>query len=288
MSPPRHTRAVPCTVCNTPSPLAWRHPEADLYRCPACDHCFSDAASIVEQEQYGPKYYEESHRNWFDHPNVRLFDKLHTFISGYKSPVSVIDVGCGRGDLLKFLHERSPDWDLTGVDISSCPEAAGIEFHRGNAFEIDFGRRFDVVISLAVIEHVADVHTFVRKLHELCVPGGLVILLTVNDRSLTYGTARTLNRLGLSSPFNRLYSKHHVNHFNFHSLHRLLTAENLEVLKTIRHHSPLAAIDVPAKDALTATVLRSCAWGLFQVERLTGRTILQTVLCRTKSGMTRE
>jgi SAM-dependent methyltransferase len=272
--------SVPCTVCQTPSSLAWRHPEANLYRCPSCDHCFSDPASIGEQEQYGPDYYDDTHRNWFENPNLKLFRRLHAVITSYQPQVRILDVGCGRGHLLKYLQERSPSWQFTGVDLGAMPSLPGIEFRHGDAFAMDFGRPFDVVISIAVIEHIIDVHGFVRKLRGLCVSGGLVILLTVNDRSLTYGMARLLRRCGLSGPFNRLYSKHHVNHFNFHSLRQLLQDHGLEVLETIRHHSPLAAIDVPAKNPLIASALRGCAWSLFQLERLTGRTFLQTVICR--------
>jgi len=271
---------LPCTVCHHPSPLAWRHPEADLYRCPQCDHCFSDAASIDAHEQYADDYYEETHPNWFANPNLTLFGKLHAVIKSVNPRPTVLDVGCGQGQLLTYFRDHSPTWDLTGVDIGALPSSSGIEFRRGDVFAMNFGRTFDIVVSLAVIEHVADVRGFVHKLRDLCTPGGLVILLTVNDRSLTYGLARLFKRCGLAGPCNRLYSKHHLNHFNFHSLGQLLTREGLEVLETIRHHSPLAAIDVPAKNPLGAAILRRCVWSVFQLETLCGRTFLQTVICR--------
>jgi len=271
-------------VCNTRSELAWRHPEADLHRCPTCDHCFSDPASIDQQEQYDPDYYQKTHRNWFNNPNVKLFFQLHDVITAYNPHASILDVGCGNGNLLRYLHERTPSMQLTGIDICALHTIAGVELRQGNVFEIDVGRRFDVVISLAVIEHVADVRTFVQKLRHLAKAGGLVILLTVNDRSLTYAAARLLHRCGWSRPFHRLYSKHHVNHFNIGSLWRLLTSEGLVVLQTIRHQASLAAIDVPADNSLAASVLRISAWGLFQLERLTGRTILQTVISRVTAS----
>jgi 2-polyprenyl-3-methyl-5-hydroxy-6-metoxy-1,4-benzoquinol methylase len=269
-----------CPVCQGESRLAARHPEADLYRCPSCDHCFSDVTSIGEQEEYGPDYYLETHRNWFNNPDLSLFRKLHRIIAEFNPAADVLDVGCGNGNLLKYIHEHSPSMRLTGIDICSLPTLPGIELIRGDAFAMDLGRQFDAVISLAVIEHVADVRTFVEKLRGLCKPGGLVMILTVNDRSLTYGLARLLHGFGVSGAFNRLYSRHHLNHFNLQSLRRLLTDQGLEVIRTIRHHSPLAAIDVPKRNPVIAAGLRLTAWGIFQIERLTGRTILQTVICR--------
>jgi trans-aconitate methyltransferase len=269
-----------CPVCDSHTELAWRHPEADLYRCPTCDHCFSRPSSIDEPEEYGPEYYTEVHRNWFNNPDLKLFRKLHAEIVAFNPTASILDVGCGNGNFLKYLHERSPSLRLTGVEICTLPTIPEIEFRQGDAFEIDLGRQFDVVVSLAVIEHVADIQTYVRKLRGLCLSRGLVILLTVNDRSLTYATARLLHCCGFSRPFNRLYSKHHVNHFNISSLRQLLTSNGLEVLRTIRHHAPLAAIDVPAEGPAMATFLRACAWTMFQCELVTGRSILQTVVCR--------
>ena len=279
-SPKNASQCLPCPVCNAESPLQYRHPEAQLHRCPQCDHCFSNPESIDHQEAYGPEYFQEMHRNWFNNPNRGLFRKLHRIIRAHNPSASVLDVGCGNGNLLKYLHEQSPGMRLAGVDICALPTLDGIELRQGDAFELDFGASFDVVISLAVIEHVADVRTFVEKLRRLAKPGGLVIILTVNDRSLTYALARGLRRLNFAGGFNRLYSKHHLNHFNFESLAHLLTAGGLEILQTIRHHSPLAAIDVPANSPIMGKALRTATWALFQLELLTGRTILQTVVCR--------
>jgi 2-polyprenyl-6-hydroxyphenyl methylase / 3-demethylubiquinone-9 3-methyltransferase len=44
----------------------------------------------------------------------------------------------------------------------------------------DAGERFDVVLAMEVIEHVADSDAFIQRCAELVKPGGLMILSTIN------------------------------------------------------------------------------------------------------------
>lgn len=142
----------------------------------------------------------------------------------------------------------------------------------------DLGRRFDAVTSLASIEHVQDVRGFVRRLCELCAPGGLVVIMTLNERSILYETAKALSRIGIGGPFARLYDKHHINHFNVSSLRRLVERQGLSIVTTLRHNAPLRAIDFPASSPLADLVLRAGVWGTFALGTLTGKTYLQTVI----------
>jgi len=130
----------------------------------------------------------------------------------------------------------------------------------------------------------------VIRLYDLCLPGGLVVITTINERSVVYETARLLYCLGYKSPFIRLYHKHHVNHFNFSSLGRLLGRSRLSVLKILRHNLPLSAIDLsvsskeyPKREKrfrVVKGILQMCVWGMFLLGRLTGRTFQQTMVAK--------
>ena len=135
-------------------------------------------------------------------------------IVAYKPNAAVLDVGCGNGDFLKYLRAKEPGLSLTGIDLCPNPPVAGIEFIRDNFLTCAFPGTFDVVTSLETIEHVADVQHFTRRLLELSKVGGLVIVNTINEQSVLYEVARGLKRAGYAAPFERLYSKHHLNHFN--------------------------------------------------------------------------
>jgi len=277
--------AMSCTICSAPPDLEFRLEDIDLYRCPDCDHCFSDQSRVPVGEGYGPEYYEVVHKRWFLHPNIDLFERIWHAISAARSDSAVLDVGCGKGDLLKYLRGKSPNLALTGIDLSPNQPAPGIEFISADFMNFDMGRQFDAVTSLASIEHVQDVRGFVRRLYDLCAPGGLVIIMTLNDRSLLYKVARVLHRIGIEGPFKRLYDKHHINHFNVSSLRRLVKQQELSVLTTLRHNAPLAAIDFPASSWLGDRILRTGVWATFALGRLTGMTYLQTIVCqRSRDG----
>lgn len=70
---------------------------------------------------------------------------------------SILDAGCGMGDLLPYLYAKSLDFDYLGVDIT--PEFIDIarerydghRFEIGNPFEPGQDRHFDVIISSGVM-----------------------------------------------------------------------------------------------------------------------------------------
>jgi len=96
------------------------------------------------------------------------------FISGYWTPLaqkiieefhltsqsSVLDVGCGKGFLLRELLELLPGIRVIGLDISqyaldrSPPEVRG-QLILGNATSLPFGRNeFDLVVSLNTLHNL--------------------------------------------------------------------------------------------------------------------------------------
>ena len=272
----------PCTVCNEPSRIMFARPEGNLYRCGGCDHCFTSLQTMTEQETYEADYFDVTHNAWFNNPNTELFDYILKQINQLKSGASVIDVGAGRGELLKYLHRKNSGLALTGVDLSPIPPAEGITFIQGDVLAMEVTRRYDVVVSLAVIEHVFDIHKFVKILGNLCAPDGIIIVMTLNDRSLLYAVTRFMRILGMPGPFNRVYDKHHVNHFNISSLRRLMAGNQLSIKETHHHNVPLAAVDIEEGNPLKRAIFRVGVWGTFVIGALLNKTYLQTIVCGHK------
>jgi 2-polyprenyl-6-hydroxyphenyl methylase/3-demethylubiquinone-9 3-methyltransferase len=104
---------------------------------------------------------------------------------------SALDVGCAAGLLTEPLARLGAK--VTGID--AAPEL--IEVARGHAaamgLEIDYRAgdvqelegQFDLITSMEVIEHVADPSAFVGALAKRLAPGGLLILSTPNQTSLS-------------------------------------------------------------------------------------------------------
>ncbi len=262
---------LPCPVCGTAAAFDARHPEADLYRCPACGHCFSDPSGAPET--YDPSYFRDAHRNWFAHPDYAMFGRIERAIG---QPRAILDVGCGIGDLLAYLRPRLPSARLVGIDLAAPAPVPGVEFVQGDIMQTEIADSYDVVVTLQTIEHIGAVQPFAARLAALCRPGGLVIVGTVNERSTVYRAARALKTLGMSTAFNRLYSRHHVNHFSVPSLRRLVTGAGLAVVSEAVHNYPLAKVDVPQAGPLMSAAYRAAVAALFSV----GPGVLQTLVCR--------
>lgn len=268
-----------CTVCGSSARFAYRTPEADLYRCRSCSHCFADQQSLRNRVEYDHDYGDRDHRNWFENPNLKLFGYV-TDRLGRAPQRSVLDVGCGRGAFLSYLHQQRPAWRLAGVEVAPFDPPSGIELIVADFESTDLGRRFDAVVSLAVIEHVTDPHKFLRRVLECCEPGGQIVLMTLNEQSILYDTSRVLRRAGITGPFEQLYSTHHLHHFTKRSFAQLLAEHGLVVEARRDHHIPLAAVDFPPRNAVLDGVQRAGAAATFALGKAVGRCYLQTVVCR--------
>jgi 2-polyprenyl-3-methyl-5-hydroxy-6-metoxy-1,4-benzoquinol methylase len=266
-----------CPICSGQTAPMPKHPEAALYRCSDCRHAFSLPASIAAPETYGSEYFQRVHRRWFEHPNIELFARILKYIP---QGATVLDVGCGNGDFLRFARRSRSDLALTGIDLSENRPEQGIRFIREELLAWKTEEKFSAIVSLAVIEHLADAAAFVRRIHHLATPDATIAVMTLNDTSILYASARLGRALGVPLAFDRLYSKHHLHHFTPASLRRLLQQGGLSVAAQFSHAAPIHAMDIPTASRIADGILRaglSCIWLAGYV---TGRGYLQTAICR--------
>ena len=167
---------------------------------------------------------------------------------------------------------------LTGIDYSRNRDEA-IEFLQGDAFKLDIRDRFDVVVSLAVIEHVPDCAAFADRMRELTKPGGTIAIMTVNESSILYGLARIGRALGVRLAFDRLYSRHHLHHFTRTSLRRLLESRGLKLSQHIIHNSPSESGGFAGIEPMGNVVLRAMVRGVSGAGYVLSKRYLQTVIC---------
>ncbi len=233
-------------------------------------------------EEYSDLYYNKYHKNWFENPNLNLFERISEVINGKVQVESVIEIGCGKGDFLKYLRNNNPILTLTGIDITKNDDMNGIKFIQSDAFNIKLDKKYDVVVTLAVIEHMPDPIAYVELLKNLCAENGFIIIMTLNDRSILYQLSRLLKKLGINKPYQRLYDKHHLNHFNHSSLNKLLDMSGLSSIRTINHNISYAAIDTGVKSAVLDLLVRLSVMVIFLFGLISKQTYLQTVICEKK------
>lgn len=88
-------------------------------------------------------------------------------------PVSIIDVGCGDGAVLKYIKERANISRATGVDVSSFAldkaKDFGIETIQADIQDLDFVADVpsaDYVLMFEVLEHIHDSESFLNYMLE--------------------------------------------------------------------------------------------------------------------------
>ena len=103
--------------------------------------------------------------------------------------LKLLDVGCGGGLISEPLARMGAT--VTGIDASernigtarahAARTAVDVDYHCTTAEELlAAGETFDVVLSLEVVEHVADVDLFLESCAALVSAGGATILATLN------------------------------------------------------------------------------------------------------------
>ncbi len=165
-----------------------------------------DKPSVAELKQYyAEKYYQlstsKTYQQNYSHKEIayinnKLEQKYLAAISflcaSARAPGSFLDVGAGEGWAL--AHMKAKGWQCTGLDYSEY----GCRAHNPNVLAelvvgdiydkldglVSNGRCFDLVLLDNVLEHVVEPLELLTKIHNLLVPGGVLIIEVPNDFSV--------------------------------------------------------------------------------------------------------
>ena len=95
---------------------------------------------------------------------------------------SVIEIGCGTGDLLSALNPKRG----VGIDISpkmvevARSKFSQLQFETGDLDDLQIKEKFDYVVLVETIGHVDDIQLAFEELHKVCKPETRVIIVYYN------------------------------------------------------------------------------------------------------------
>jgi 2-polyprenyl-6-hydroxyphenyl methylase/3-demethylubiquinone-9 3-methyltransferase len=118
--------------------------------------------------------------------------------AGCLAGLRMLDIGCGAGLLCEPLARLGAS--MTGADpaaknieaarIHAAQSGLAIDYRVSVAEDLaDAGERFDIVLAMEVVEHVADVPLFVKRCAEMVKPGGLMFAATLNRTMKSFALA---------------------------------------------------------------------------------------------------
>ena len=153
-----------------------------------------DAASVDPAEV---EYYTRLAEFWWDDSGamwpIHTLNRLRTaWILERIAPVAgkrVLDIGCGGGLLSEALAEAGAE--VVGIDVTAknievarlhaAQSGLAIDYRHSTAEALaEAGERFDVVLNMEVVEHVADVTGFLDASTALVGDGGHMFVATLN------------------------------------------------------------------------------------------------------------
>ena len=155
--------------------------------------------------------------------------------------VRVLDAGTGFGQYAYFVARTYPNAQVTAVDvkqdyldrarrfIEATPQARQIAFVRDDLTELKAEGPFDLILSVDVMEHIADDRAVFSHFARVLRPGGHVLINTPSDRG-----GSDVSEAGEGS-----FIEEHVREgYNLEALQEKLRAAGLEPVRSLYTYGP--------------------------------------------------
>ena len=109
-----------------------------------------------------------------------------------KSPLNILDLGCGKGRYLKHLVVDFPKHSYYAVDLSTnvmkyFSELTGVEKQQGNLTNIPYADdSFDIVYTCEALEHAIDTERAISEMARVTKTGGIIVIIDKNKEMYGY------------------------------------------------------------------------------------------------------
>lgn len=186
-------------------------------------------------------------RSAFYHDSIRKFMAYHVL-----SGSSVLDIGCGTGDLLAGLTvRRGVGIDLSEkiIDIAKA-KYPGLDFRNGDAMFLSLEEKFDYVVLADTIGYLPDVQKVLEGVRKVMTDRSRLIITYYNY--LWEPLLRLLEAMGLRMP------QPEQNWLPLQDIHNLLYLSGFEVVK--KGYQLLLPFEIPFLATLMNRYLARLPW----------------------------
>ncbi|MFC1698997.1 class I SAM-dependent methyltransferase [Candidatus Omnitrophota bacterium] len=244
-------KKVNCMVCGKDqtaylgkrSPKSFTLPDeliAKVVKCTNCGLIFPNPMPFPDQQQLKQNY--SGPNGYFPttitEKRLRFYKTILEGIERFTKKGKLLDVGCGRGELLHLAQKRG--WQACGAEISpSFAEYArgrfGLNVRVGEVKDLRFpDQEFDAISLVGVLQHTYNPKDLLSELNRILKKDGVLFIEAMNGDSLLYkwgdlyyklkGVDKTTN-LSPTFPSYQIYG------FSVVSLARLLQCTGFKIAK---------------------------------------------------------
>jgi SAM-dependent methyltransferase len=139
------------------------------------------------EESFEEIYKFEDNYFWFESRNKLIVWAIKKYFSQVKK---LLEIGCGTGIVLSYIHKNYPEIDLYGSDIFSsalkyaAQRIKGVQYLQIDARNVPFWNEFDLVTAFDVLEHIPEDTIVLENLAASLKQGGGLIITVPQHRFL--------------------------------------------------------------------------------------------------------
>lgn len=211
--------------------------EFEIWECKNCTLRFTQ--NIPEQENIGRYYQSENYISHSDTKKGLVNNLYHTIrkrtllqkknlieTSTKKSTGNILDLGAGTGAFLNTM--KNAGWHALGLEPDNTArdkafELHGVQLKESNELFSQMPESFDAITLWHVLEHVHQLHDYVKKFEEILKKDGKLFIAVPN---YTSADAKMYGRFWAAYDVPR-----HLYHFSPKTMEILLNAHGLKLEK---------------------------------------------------------
>jgi len=131
----------------------------------------------------------EDRHFWFRARNRVIAELLQRLTSHLRPGYRVLEVGCGDGNVLRFLEQAATTGFVVGMDLyheglNHARRRSRCSLVQGDINHFPFAKPFDIVGIFDVLEHIDDDVGALVQLRSLLAPGGMLLITVPAHRHL--------------------------------------------------------------------------------------------------------
>ena len=231
---------VGCPICNTnDAKLIGEKDRYGLYFstkiCTSCGLVYTNPR--MTQDSYNNFYNDEYRKlyNGSEKPTTSFFDrqktkgkKIYDFLHERNiiesDKISVLEVGCGAGGILKYFEEKGATvkgLDLGEEYINYGVKEYGLDLEAGTLSDIKLRNKPDLIIYSHILEHILDVNKEIELINKLS-----------NENTIIYIEVPGIKEIHKNYEMNILkyFQNAHTYHFTLKSLENLMSRGGFELI----------------------------------------------------------